>query len=374
MGKLGFINGIDFGELDAMRYYCPPSSWTKEKKQQNARSKIFSGDYLGAEKKDGYFCKIVKDDDHNILVYSRSRGVNGEYANKREWLPQLGDFFAALPRGTCLLGELYLPSSPGSKNVTTILGCLKSKAIERQAQSEVLHFYAFDCLAWHGMSHVDDEAQNRFKLLQNIDRLSLNSSENFVSYARYFCGQKLWEKLQEILNSGGEGIVLTERTAPYEPGKRPSKTTLKIKQELLDTIDCFFTGKTTAPTRLYSGKEIMEWTYWENTRTGEKIEGKLYDDYFDGAPLEPVTKPYFYGWAGSLEIGVKKGNEIVSIGYLSGLTDEIKANSQAYAFQPIEVSAMSFDMESLRLRHGKFLSFREDLTLSDCTYDKLIAQ
>lgn len=387
MGELGFINGIDFGELDAMKYYAPPSSWSKEKKQQNARSKIFSGDWVGAEKKDGYFCKIVKDDDHNILVYSRSRGVNGEYANKREWLPQLDDFFAILPRGTCLLGELYLPSSPGSKNVTTILGCLKSKAIERQAQSEPLHFYAFDCLAWHGMSHVDDEAQNRFKLLQNIDRLSLNSSENFVSYARYFCGQKLWEKLQEILNSGGEGIVLVDRYSPYEPGKRPSKTTLKIKKELQNTIDCFFTGRTSEPTRLYTGKEVTEWQYWENTRTGEKMMGGFYDDYFDGAPIEPVTKSYFNGWAGSLEIAVLKYHEgsrcvvhgyeykdmeVFPIGYLSGLTEEIKANPRDYAFRPLEVMAMEWSASSNALRHGKMLGWRDDLAIGDCTYDKIM--
>lgn len=367
----GVINGINFGELDVQKYYAPPSSWSAEKKKDNARSKIFSGDWLGARKNDGYFAKIVKDDDSNVIVYSRSRGVNGAYADKHEWLPQLNDFFFALPRGTCLLGELYLPTQPGSKNVTTILGCLVDKAIARQ-EEEKLCFYAFDCLAWHGISMMGESAERRFEMLTNLDKFDWGSSEEYVSRAAYYTGQTLWNLLQTILAEGGEGIVITKRDALYEPGKRPSKTTLKIKKELQNTIDCFFTGNTSAPTRLYSGKEVTEWQYWENTRTGEKLMGDYYDDYFDGAPIEPVTKAYFNNWAGSLEIGVWRGAEIISIGWLSGLPDEIKANPKLYAMRPIEVMAMEFDQASLRCRHGKMLGWRDDLTLKDCTYEKLM--
>ena len=126
----GFIDGYDFGEMEAMKYYAPPSTWSDEKKRDNARTKIYSGDWYGAEKKDGYFAKLIKDEDSNIILYSRSRGVNGKFADKHEWVPHLQPFFDSLPNGACLLGELYLPSQPGSKNITTIMGCLKEKAID----------------------------------------------------------------------------------------------------------------------------------------------------------------------------------------------------------------------------------------------------
>ena len=63
----GFIDGYDFGEMEAMKYYAPPSTWSDEKKRENARMKIYSGEWYGAEKKDGYFAKLIKDEDGNIV-------------------------------------------------------------------------------------------------------------------------------------------------------------------------------------------------------------------------------------------------------------------------------------------------------------------
>jgi hypothetical protein len=378
----GYIDGYDFGEMEAMKYYAPPSSWTDQKKKDHAHNAIFSGDWLGAEKKDGYFAKLIKDEDGNIILYSRSRGVNGKFADKHEWVPQLNSFFETLPQGTCLLGELYFPSAPGSRNVTTIMGCLKEKAIDRQTKGEKLHFYIFDILAWGGESWLNWGAKDRFSWVSNM----IVDTFEYVSFARYKTGKELWSMLQEILGRGDEGIVITHQDGKYEPGKRPSKTTLKIKKELKQTIDCFFTGRGSAPTREYTGKEIETWKYWENVITGEKMEGELFQLYQGGGNIEPVTKGYFYGWSGSLEIGVfrkKVGSrcvingveyidtEVFPIGWLSGLSDEMKANPKKYAFKPMEVTAMEYDSYNCTLRHGKMVGWRQDLTLEDCSFSKL---
>lgn len=376
----GVIDGYDFGEMECQRYYAPPSSWTDQKKKDHAHNAIFSGDWLGAEKKDGYFAKLIKDEDGNIILYSRSRGVNGKFADKHEWVPHLNPFFEELPNGTCLLGELYFPSKPGSRNVTTIMGCLKEKAVERQTKGEKLHFYIFDCLAWAGENWLKKFAKDRFSFISG------KINREYVSTATYYRGKELWAMLQEILARGDEGIVITHKCAEYEPGKRPSKTTLKIKKELKQTIDCFFTGVGSAPTREYTGKEIETWSYWENLRTGAKVEGEYYKDYMNGAPIEPVTKGYYNGWAGSLEIAVFKKSEgskcringetyedtvVYPIGWLSGVTDEMKAFPKKYAFKPMEVTAMEYDSFNHSLRHGKLVGFRNDLTLKDCTFEKI---
>jgi hypothetical protein len=380
----GVIDGYDFGEMEAQKYFAPPSSWSNEKKQDNARSKIFSGEFLGAEKKDGYFAKLIKDEDGNIILYSRSRGVNGKFADKHEWVPQLNPFFEALPIGTCLLGELFFPSNPGSRNVTTIMGCLKEKAIDRQEKGEKLHFYVFDVLAWDGASLIGAKFSDRIRKVTQV--WSGGFVRKYVEVAFYVSGKELWAMLQEVLARGDEGIVITHQDGKYEPGKRPSKTTLKIKKELKQTIDCFFTGVGSAPTKEYTGKEIETWQYWENLRTGEKVQGDLYKQYSEGGPITPVTKGYFYGWAGSLEIAVLRkrvgrrckidgkmyeGMDIYPIGWLSGLTEEMKANPREYAFQPIEVTAMEWDGICHTLRHGKMVGWRKDLTLADCTLEKI---
>ena len=167
---LGYIDGIDFKELEAMKYFAPPASWSEEKRTTNAKDKIFSGAWCGAEKKDGFFAKIVKDEDGNTMVFSRSRGVDGQFANKVEWLPHLKSFFDELPNGTCFLGELYLPSKPGSRNVQTIMGCLKEKAIARQDKGEKINLYIFDCLAWEGKSWLKRPAGERFDELNGFER------------------------------------------------------------------------------------------------------------------------------------------------------------------------------------------------------------
>ena len=63
----GFIDGFDFGEMEIQKYYCPPSTWSDEKKRENARMKIYSGDWYGSEKRDGYFAQLIKDEDGNII-------------------------------------------------------------------------------------------------------------------------------------------------------------------------------------------------------------------------------------------------------------------------------------------------------------------
>lgn len=383
----GVIDGYDFGEMEPMRYYAPPASWSDDKKRENARMKIFGGDWFGSEKKDGYFTKLIKDEDGNIILYSRSRGVNGQYADKHEWVPHLNPFFEALPHGTCLLGELYFPNQPGSRNVTTIMGCLKEKAVGRQESGEKLHFYVFDCLAWDGHQGVTwKPANERFWLVEKMDSMPAFKNCQYVSFAKYVSGADLNILLQTILARGDEGVVITHKDALYEPGKRPSKTTLKIKKELKQTIDCFFTGVGSAPTKEYTGKEIETWKYWENIINGEKSNAELYKEYKAGCPIIPVTKGYYNGWCGSLEIAVlrsKAGSrckvggvvyedtEVYPIGWLSGLPDEMKAEPKKFAFKPIEVTAMEWDALNHSLRHGKMVGWRKDLALTDCTFEKI---
>lgn len=366
---LGFIDGFNFKEMAPQKYWAPPSTWSEEKKKETTRNRIFSGEWYAAEKKDGYFAKLVKDEDGNVMLLSRSRNVNGEYPDKHEWVPHLQSFFDSLPNGTCLLGELYLPSKPGSSNITSLLGCLKEKCIARQEADEKLHFYVFDILAWHGKSYMKMPMTDRIEELIMMWRAGYMNT--YVEIAEYFSGKELWSKLQEILANGGEGMVIVRGGALYQPDKRPSKDCQKVKKELAENIDCFFTGRATAPTRLYTGKEIETWKYWVRLRDNQKLEGEFYQNYKMGEALEPVTKPYFMGMAGSLEIAVMKDGVETQIGFLSGLSDEIKADAWAMRHQCIEVAAMEVYPDTRGLRHGKFKCFRPDLTPEDCTWDKI---
>lgn len=387
------IDNINFFELPAEKYWSIPRTSKKDPKVE-AKRMIFSNNYIGARKIDGAYYRFIKDMEGNISLQGRNKSVKGIYLNKIGHVPHLQKFFNTLPNGTCLLGEIYFPNKEGSHNVTTIMNCLEDKAIARQEKRDKLHYYVFDIWAYNGKSLMNTSFEERIKYINRIkdDLYTVNHIDVLdqykifphgrdaaihqffpeVDFAQYFSGATLWDQLHYILKIGGEGIVITKKDSVPEPGKRKAYKTLKIKKEISQTIDCFFTGKATPPTTDYSGKEIETWKYWQNIRTGEKLNGEYYDDYFKGAPIIPITKSYFNGWAGSLEIGVirLKDNKIIPIGYISGLSDEIKANWKDYKNKPIEVTAMEFT-EDRALRHGKLVKFRPDLTIEDCNYEKI---
>ena len=368
----GYIDNYNFGELDCQKYWQPPSSWSNEKKKSEVHSRIFSGEWLGARKVDGALYVFLKDEDGNVTLRGRSKSVNGEYIDKWDHLPHLTNWASRIPNGTCFLGEVYWVGHEGSHNTTSIMNCLADKAIKRQANEEnKLHYYVFDIMAYDGKSWLNRVASDRFNQLRN---LSLSLTSSYVEFAEYVRGTELWNLLQELLADGYEGIVITKEDAKYEPGKRPSKTTMKIKQELKQTIDVFFTGRATAPTKEYNGKEPESWPYWINYLTDYRLpEGQhYYEATMKNQPYMAVTKPYYYGWAGSLEIGlVNKNGVITSLGYISGLTDEVKSHYKDYAYKVIEVGAMMLTPDRDRLRHGKMVGWRPDKEWNECTIDQL---
>lgn len=361
------IDGIDFNEGEAERYWTFPKGYKKDARAET-QEMILSNQYIGSRKMDGAYFRFVKTLTGEMYLQSRSRGVDGNYAQKIEWVPHLNDFFAQLPCGTCLIGEIYFPNNEGSNHVTTIMGCLKDKAIARQ-EKDKLHYYIFDVYAYNGISYMNTCIEDRVSVL---DFLRDTFPHPYVHYATYYSGTQLWDNLGRILASGGEGVVITKKGTHPEFGKRTARKTLKVKKEIQDTIDCFFTGVGSAPTKEYTGKQIEDWPYWIDVRTEERLVGQHYKDYYNGASIMPVTKPYYYKWASSLEIGVYKGNKIVPIGFISGLSDEIKANFKSYAMRPIEITCMEIhDTEEHGLRHAKMLKFRDDITPQECTYEKI---
>lgn len=366
---VGCIKDINWVEAPAMLYWSYPSSYKKDKKTE-IRNFIFSGEYYGALKVDGYFQKIVKDEDGNCFMIARNKDVNGNPINKLEWIPQIQPFIDAIPNGTVFFCEAYLPGNEGSRKITSLLGCLKDKCIQRQDKGQKLHLYIFDVAAFNGENYNEVGIKERIAALEVIHE-RFNDVCEYIDWATYYSGKELWEKLQEYLANDREGIVITREDCPIYFKRTPARMTIKIKKEINETIDCFFTGGYTPANRNYEGKEIESWQYWENVRTGEKIQGNLYKDYFNGATIEPVTKPYFNGWAGSLEIGLIKNGKVVPIGFLSNLTEDIKSAPNEYKGKVIEVTCMEVNEGTNGLRHAKMLQFRPDLTIKDCTWERV---
>lgn len=375
----GYIDGIDFLNMEAMKYYSVPNTWSPERKKENAVSKIFSSSWWGAQKRDGIFMMLIIDEDGNVIFRPRSKNVKGEFVDKKDWVPHLmNELFQSLPKGTCLLGELYLPRDEQAKSTSAVMNSLKDKAIKRQEKEEdKLHYYIFDILADEGKSLLNTPALERFNLLREYYKVYGNRYH--FEWAKYYNGKELWDLLQQLLADGYEGVVITNENAKYQPGKRSNSVSLKIKKELQDTIDCVVIGAN-PPTKMSGTKEPETWEYWFNELTSEKIlaseyfaknHESIYTSYVDGAPVVPVTKNWFYGWAGSLKLGLYDGDKIVHVGDLSGITDEIKENWRNYLNTVVEVSCMQV-MDTGGLRHPRAIQFNRDKNLKDCLMEQIV--
>ena len=366
----GYIDGYNFAELEAQKYWQPPATWSVEKKKAEVRNRIFSGEWYGARKVDGALYVFLKDEDGNITLRGRSKGVDGEYIDKWDHLPHLKEWADKLPNGTCFLGEVYRPGEEGSKVTTTIMGCLTDKAIARQKEeSQKMHYYVFDVLAFDGDSYLNKVARERFS---ELNMYTYSYGNSYVEYAMYVNGEKLWDTLQDLLAQGYEGMVILHKDGKYEPGKRPSKTTMKVKQELKQTIDCFIMGYN-APTKEYSGKSIELWTYWYDNIKEENLPlGVYYQEYMQGRPIVPVTKNFYNGWAGSFKLGLVKDGQPIYFGDLSGLTEEVLSNPDAYKGKVVEVGGMQIDKESHHIRHPRLISWRTDKTPRECDWAQVL--
>lgn len=365
------IDNINFNELETEKYWTFPKTFKGDKRDE-IKKMIFSNEYIGSLKVDGYYYRLIKDLDGEIYLQPRNRNVKGEFVNKAEWVPQLNTLFKKLPNGTCLLGEIFIPAKEISSEVTKIMGCTLKNALSRQEKLADLskpHYYIFDIWAWDGESYLDKAIVDRIKPLKEIESWRGNRHSYFFT-ATYRQGEALWGSLSKYLSEGKEGIVMTKIDSKPTPGKRPARKTLKVKKEINQNIDCFFTGKFTKPKREYTGKKLQTWEFWEDDITGQKIKGKKYIDYVNGAAITPVTQSYFYNWAGSLEIGLLDNNTIVPIGYISGVPNDWKKDPASVKNMVVEVSSMEI-LATGGLRHAKIERIRDDLTPNDCTMDKV---
>lgn len=372
------IDNYDFWDMPSMKYWSHPKSYDAKKKKEESKYMCISGDYMGARKYDGAWNMLIKDMEGNFHLRSRNESVNGGYTDKAEWIPWITEELSWIPNGTVLIGEICFPNNEGSRKITSVLNCLKDKCIDRQKKNGILNFYVFDILAYKGKSLINTPFETRIRTYLECELADISNNNKYVFMADYKEGPELWDLYGQVITEGGEGIVITRKDCKYLPGKRTARMTLKMKKELNDTIDAFIDGNYKPATRDYKGKNPLDqYSYWENIRTGE-ISGKCkFLEYTNGEPWEPVSRLYALGYAGSISFSVMKDGKPVRIGYISGITDEMRKgiveNPEKYIHKVFELSAMEIEHigESYSLRHGKIEKERLDKNYLDCDFSQI---
>ena len=333
-----------------------------------------SQDYFGQLKKDGAWYQFIKGHNGECYLFSRTISKKTKVpVEKINNVPHIKNALTKMPNNTILIGEIYYPGQ-SSKNTVEIMGCLASKAIERQnVVYGKIHYYIHDILMYDGVNFVDTETDNftRYKILEKIYHLHNLDQYDFIELAEMW-EDNLYERVGDALTAGEEGMVIKKKSGIYVPDKRPD-TNLKAKK--VDFADVVIIGFE-EPTKFYYGKEIENWQYWmyineDDDKEGVLTVGNHYNE--NDIHIKAVTKPYYMGWCNSrIKIGAyNESGSLVNIGTIhSGISDEMKKDMsehpEKYLNHVCAIQCMEKDKIAGTIRHGFFKFMRDDKDASEC--------
>ena len=367
----------DFENMEPMKYYDNPMPKTVSAQQK--RLDIISGElsksYIGTRKFDGdWGCFIHYSRGHNLIRSRAKSKLTGKYGDYTQKLPALTSVMDFWPDNTVILGELCLAAPHQTANtIGTILRCLTDKAIERQKQTPV-EVHTFDILRLNGEDLTSLPYEERLNQLNQFQFRPVSCfRRNPFNYPIIF-DDNFAQNADEVISTGGEGLVLQLRSNPYRPGTRTAWKTLKLKQTLphleLKVID------TLEPNKLYEGGCLGTWKYWEvddimcttlppqmisschRTNGGADPTWKR-----QGYSYRAITKPYFMHWKN----GIVVDYDGVKVSVSSGLTDDdmewLSTREAAAMIKSgglyAEVKAMSVNSQN-SLRHPCLVQLRPD--------------
>jgi ATP-dependent DNA ligase len=253
--------------------------------------------------------------------------------------------------------------------------------------------------AWRQM-YIKSEEMGLYELrkyLSYVDHNSkfartrlLNVPMSFKAYFQY---------ITKILN--GEGIMLKDPNSIYE--HKRTRAYQKVKKEIdRDVIIIGFTE----PTKEYGGKfpkGYWEYFFDEKSKVVIHAEDSEHTQHLLEMGFTPVTKNFFYNQVGGIEYGVviteekakelkaleekSKGKKkfdiivmnemiIVKVGECEGITEEDRAYMTKHKDDllgtVIEVKGNEIFNDTGRIRHPRFVRYREDKRAEECTWETLV--
>lgn len=367
---------MDYFTSEPMRYWAPSASMSPIEKRMHLEKMIESDNYLWSQKFDGNWSRAVITSERNALQtrgISKKTNTYGEVQNKVFFW---NDVVKAFNKGdTVILGEIYLPGGV-DKDVGSILRCLDNKAIARQKDVK-LEWRIFDVLVLDGIDLMNEGIEYRASFIPIVANRINSPLVKAISYNSM--DKNFFDDLEQIFANGGEGVVCYNKDCQYIPGKRGphSWDTVKVKREISSDIDCFIIG-TEPCEKNYNGGALSSWQYWED-RYGNKVIGDYYGEYHLGGAYTPISKNYYYGWPGAMQVGVYDGkHNIVPLCKVAGLTEDFKTelrdNFNEWYLCPVSIGGMALsDSNGISVRHPYLKSIRkEDINPEDCTLSKII--
>lgn len=284
------------------------------------KKKIPWGDPLWRleEKLDGwrFLMHFGKELERVYMTGRRVSKVTDTFSEKGLCCPTLWPPFRNQFGYTVIDGEVLSPT--GFHDIASIMNVAPDKAAKKIAEVGSPRYVAFDILFHNDKDVRDLSLLERRMLLEEV--LTVISDSNISIIKQHPADEALFTK---ITDAGGEGVVLKDLIGTY------GENWIKVKGAV--TLDVIIT------------------------------------DFRPG-----VGK--YAGQIGSVMVSVYNGGELIEIGRVSGMTDEVRwhmtQNRGEWLGQVIEVAAQG--MARNRLRHPRYKRTRADVDARSCTLRKLM--
>jgi ATP-dependent DNA ligase len=294
--------------------------------------------WIAEEKLDGhrFQCHIGKTNRFFSRQMSKKDGLPVE---KSDNIPHIKKAQFKGLEGTILDGEV-IANDETWRSTQKIMGALPEKAVKTQETLGKINYHVYDIL-WHkGESVMDKPFEERRKLLES---LILPQHVRLVRQKRLF--KK--EFYEEIVDRCGEGIILKNLDEPYLPQKRRANIWLKVKH--MSTYDVVVMG--------YNRPDEFS----TNTK-GEKVTNKHFAE-------DKIA---------TVKFGVYKDNRLEYLGKADGFDEDLRRkisdNPIDYLDVVMEVRADGRGILKDGLRWAKYVRFRPDANIEECTWERVISQ
>ena len=279
---------------------------------------------------------MVIDDGQVLLQSRRISKKTGKFVEKQDRVPHLLPPDTTAYRGTIIEGEVIAGEGCDctSSDVVSIMGCDADKAIARQEETGKLSWVCFDILFFCGKDVRDLPERIRRKMLETV----VNDMGRFHKCLQYWSmSQRFLKNMRQtydnLIFAGYEGGMMKDTTASYGKGW------YKVKKVV--DLDVVCTGFT-------EGKG--------------KYAGKI------GAVTFGVYS-CLHGQFGVSEISQAGGMD-------DAQRDFMTANQSALIGEPMCILAQEITKTKTgySVRHPRFVAWRNDLGVADCTLAKFLEQ
>lgn len=335
-----------------------------------------SARWVVQEKVDGCRLLMFLGEMGNHFTSRRLSDRTYRYAENTAQVPHLSSLVVPVLNGTVLDGEVISPKASIDTGKTVTLNGLQatvallalnpadSARVQREQNCQLI-FKVFDVLYWKGQDNMRQPYEERMNRVADaiveIKALYPDAKIEFVPVVR----QDKKAYYEKIVTGGGEGVMMKDLQAPYEPSSSRTKAMYKVKrfEEFDGFVTNFAPGEIGAGwEKLVGGLEIS--AYDETSRAIHAIAwvtNMTFEDRCEATVCPKCGVSMLVDWVND------NGKRVVRQVRCQEHGEQPPALNTKWFSRIYQIRGQEITARVLRLKHAIIVSQRLDKPAEECT-------